>query len=179
MLALGAPAAFGFDSEEWLLRRAVLEREAERMRGVYTNCAARAGLPFERVVVPLGLNDDGTAKMSLCARRAVFHEDLKCVVAEGVTVVIHGKEGGDGSAALDACVVERQSKDDVSVWGEGHAKVSWRGVTLEGDGMYISLPEEYVKVVSNVEIVAKDVEIGSPAAYISDAGGKKAKGGSE
>ncbi len=175
-----AYAAYGFDPDAWLSKRAALGREAERVRALYLTAAECAGIPVEGLEVPLKLRDDGSPQATLWAERAKLVRDLHCVRAEDVTVVFHGDGGAEeGRATVSGGVVETLSKEDVSAWVEGHAKVEAKGVTLEGDGMFFSPPEGWVKIASNVKVVARDVEIGTSAADIAGLSKKKRKGGSK
>ena len=158
LLLLAATCAAGFDSEGWLGKRALLDREVERLRAAYTNCTASLQRPAEDLTVPIETYPDGSVKASITASRAQIVLEKGLVWGEGV-VVRQFSEGGEVLVRAEAghCVVDRKTK---SGWAEGHAKVVYGGTTVEGDGIYFSFPEEFVKILSNVVISSSDLKLG-------------------
>lgn len=156
-LALAALPAFAFDSESWLGKRELLDREAERLAAVYTNCTAALETPAENLVVPVENHPDGSVKATVSAERAQFFIDAGYVWGEGVVLCEYEVGGTNVKARVTAerCVVDRSTK---SGWAEGHVRAEYGKTTLEGDGIYFSFPEEYVKILSNVKIESKDVK---------------------
>ena len=75
-----------FDSADWLGKRELLTREAERLRAAYTNCVARLEAPADDVTVPVETFPDGSVKVVIHAKRAQYFADTGLVWAEGVTV---------------------------------------------------------------------------------------------
>ena len=158
LLLLAASCAAGFDSEGWLGKRALLDREAERLRVAYTNCAASLQRPAEDLTVPIETYPDGSVKASISAKRAQLFLETGLVWGEGVVVRQFAEGGGVlASAEAEHCVVDRKTR---SGWAEGHAKVVYGGTTVEGDGIYFSFPEEFVKILSNVVISSSDLKLG-------------------
>ena len=74
-----------FDSADWLGKRELLTREAERLRAAYTNCVARLEAPADDVTVPVETFPDGSVKVVIHAKRAQYFADTGLVWAEGVT----------------------------------------------------------------------------------------------
>ena len=130
------PAAAGaFDSEGWLEKRAVLDREAERLAALYVRCVAALQTPAENLVVPIESYPDG----------------------EDVTVREFDPDGAPrAEVKAKNCVVDRTTK---SGYVAGHAKAVYGGTTVEGDGIYFSFAEEFVKIMSNVAIESKDLKV--------------------
>ena len=118
---LAAASAQAFDSAEWLGKRQLLLREAERLRAAYSNCLSRVQSPAEDVTVPVETFADGSVKTVVVAKRAHFFVREGLVWAEGVVI---RKFRADGSQEVrveaDSCVVDRSTK---SGWAEGRARV--------------------------------------------------------
>ena len=156
LLSLSVPA-LAFDADAWLAKRAALDADAERMRGVYTNCVAQVGSAAEDVVIPVEFFDNGTVKSSISARKAQYFLDSGLVWAEGVTVRQFKPDGVAVEASVEAesCVVDRKSKTG---WAEGHARITVSGTTVDGDGIYFSFSEEFVKILSKVVVESTDLK---------------------
>jgi len=150
-----AMAAQAFDSAEWLGKRQLLLREAERLRAAYSNCLARVKSPAEDVTIPVETFADGSVKTVVMAKRAQFfvHEGL--VWAEGVAIC---KYKADGSQEIrveaGSCVVDRSTK---SGWAEGRATVVQGGTSFRGEDVYFSSPESFVHVCRNTEMESRDL----------------------
>ena len=152
------PSSFAFNSEEWLGKRTVLMREAERLRVAYTNCVAHLEVPAEDVAVPVETFEDGSVKVMVLAKKAQYFLDSGLVWAEGVTVKKFKKDGTlDGQIDAKSCVIDRFSK---SGWAEGPATVVHDKTTFKGRGIYFSSPESYVKVFEDSWIDSKDLKFG-------------------
>ncbi|MGN0854836.1 MAG: LPS export ABC transporter periplasmic protein LptC [Kiritimatiellia bacterium] len=150
-------AAFGFDSEGWLEKRAVLDREAERLADLYGRCVTALQTPAENLVVPIENYPDGRVKASVTAARAQYFIDEGIVWGEDVVVREFAPDGTPrGEVHAKNCVVDRSTK---SGYVAGHAKVTYGRTTIEGEGIYFSFAEEFVKILSNVVIESKDMKI--------------------
>ena len=152
------PSSFAFNSEEWLGKRELFAREAERLRAAYTNCVAHLETPAEDVTVPVETFDDGSVKVMIFAKKAQYFLDKGLVWAEDVTVR-RFKPDGTLEAKIEAknCVVDRFSK---SGWAEGLATVTHGKTVFKGEGVYFSSPEGYVKVVERTDVDSKDLKFG-------------------
>ena len=159
LCALAASAACAFDSGDWLGKRARLDREAERLRSVYAKCVAALQTPAENLVVPIENHPDGSVKATITAAKAQFFIDAGLVWGENVVLCEYEVGGTNVKARVTAehCVVDRETK---SGWADGRVKVEYGRTTLEGDGIYFSFPEEYVKILSNVTIESSDLKFG-------------------
>ena len=158
LLSLMTFSALAFNSEDWLGKRELFAREAERLRAAYTNCVAHLETPAEDVTVPVETFDDGSVKVMIFAKKAQYFLDKGLVWAEDVTVR-RFKEDGRLEALIEAknCVVDRFSK---SGWAEGSAKVSHGKTTFRGRGVYFSSPEAYVKVFERADVDSQDLKFG-------------------
>ena len=153
-----ASSSFAFNSEEWLGKRELFAREAERLRAAYSNCVARLEVPAENVTVPVETFEDGSIKVVISAEKAQYFLDSGLVWAEGVTVKKFRRDGTlDGQIDAKSCLVDRFSK---SGWAEGPATVVHDRTTFKGRGVYFSSPESYVKVFEDAEIDSKDLKFG-------------------
>jgi len=149
-------ALLAFVSSEWLGKREMLSREAERLQAAYTNCAARATDPAEGVAVPLETNPDGSVRLSIEAKKAQFFIDEGLVWAEGVSIRKTGEKGEEVSR-IDAekCVFDRNTK---SGWAEGAMKLVYGKTVFSGRGVYFSSPEDYVMSFSDSSIESQDLK---------------------
>lgn len=160
-LALATQRAFAFNSEEWLGKRELFAREAERLRSAYTNCVANLQTPADDVTIPVETFDDGSVKVMIFAKKAQYFLDKGLVWAEDVTVR-RFKPDGTLEARIEAknCVVDRFSK---SGWAEGPASVVHGKTTFRGRGVYFSSPEAYVRVLERSEVESADLKFGGTA----------------
>ena len=60
LLAFAPAAAFAFRSDEWLAKREILSREAERLQAAYTSCVARLDEPAADVTIPVVVSQFST-----------------------------------------------------------------------------------------------------------------------
>ena len=151
-------SSFAFNTEEWLGKRELFAREAERLRAAYTNCVAHLETPAEEVTVPVETFDDGSLKVMIFAKKAQYFLDKGLVWSEDVTVR-RFKPDGTLEAMIEAknCVVDRFSK---SGWAEGPAKVTHGKTTFRGRGIYFSSSDEYVKVLEGTDVDSQDLKFG-------------------
>ena len=147
-----------FNSEEWLGKRELFAREAERLRTAYTNCVAHLETPAEDVTIPVETFDDGSVKVMIFAKKAQYFLDKGLVWAENV-IVRRFKPDGTLEARIDArnCVVDRFTK---SGWAEGPAQVVHGKTKFRGSGVYFSSPEGYVRVVERTDVDSQDLKFG-------------------
>ena len=152
------PSAYAFDSAEWHGKRELFAREAERLMGVYSNCAARVKAPAENVTIPVETFEDGSVKVLVSAAKAQYFLQEGLVWAEGVEVKKLAK-GGAVEACLEAknCVVDRNAK---SGWAEGAAKVTQGKTTFSGKGVYFTAADFYVKVFGGSVVESSDLKFG-------------------
>ena len=157
-LVVFAPAfAIAFNSDEWLGKRELLSREAERLQVAYTSCVARLETPAENVTIPIENHPDGSVKSVISASAAQLFLDTGFVWGTNVVVRQMSTNGVlEAEVTADSCVVDRQTK---SGWAAGHAKAVYQENEIEGDGIYFSFPEEYATIYANTQIRAKDQRI--------------------
>ena len=107
--------------------------------------------------MPIENYPDGAVKASVAAKKAQFFIDAGYVWGEGVTVCEFEPDGKTVKAEVRAehCVVDRKTK---SGWAEGHTRARYGATTVEGDGIYFSFAEEFVKILSNVVIRSDDLK---------------------
>lgn len=151
-------ASARFSVEEWFKRRNERMDEAGRLRDIYAKCVDALRSPAEDVVVPVENYDNGSVKTSIFAHKAQFFVDDALVWGEGVEMT-HFSEKGEQIVRLTAesCVVDRKSKCG---WAQGHAKLTYGGTTVEGDGVYFSIEEEYVIIAEKSQIASTDLKLG-------------------
>ncbi len=149
--------AWGFDLDAWLTKRAMFDREAERLQTAYSNCVANLQSPAENVTVPIEHFPDGSVKASVTARKAQFFIDQGLVWCEGVCVREWETDGKTERGRVDAehCVIDRETR---SGWAEGAACATYGKTTVEGIGVYFSFEEEFIKIMSKVQITSRDLK---------------------
>lgn len=155
-----ALSAYAFDSAEWLAQRGLLDHEAVRLSKVYAVCKEQATGPAESIVVPVESYADGSIKTTIAAKRAQFFLKEGLIWGEGVSLR-QLKQNGTAEATLDAdnCVVDRETQ---SGWIDGFARAEFRGeVSLQGEKVYFSAPEQYLKVFTNTVLRADGKELRS------------------
>lgn len=159
-LLLAAASAQAFDSAAWLGQRALLDREAERLRAEYPRFKARVTSPAENITIPVESHPDGAVKTSVFARRAHIFIQEGYVWAEGVTIRQLRRDGSEESRLeAENCLVDRSTK---SGWTEGRAHAKYRDqAELEGENVYFSAAEEYVKIFTNTVLHADGRELKS------------------
>ena len=171
LLAFAPAAAFAFRSDEWLAKREILSREAERLQAAYTSCVARLDEPAADVTIPFERHADGSVKASVTAKKAQVFLDTGMIWGSEVVVSQFSTNGvEDANVEADGCVIDRVTK---SGWVQGHAKALHLGNEVEGDGIYFSFEEEFVTIYANTKIRVKDQKFDTKA--ITGGLGKAAK----
>jgi len=156
LILLTSSSVWAFDSTEWLGKRELFAREAERLRCVYSNCFARLEVPAEDVTVPIETFEDGSVKVMVSAKKAQYFLDTGLVWAEDVVVRRFKPDGSlDGRIDAKRCVVDRLSK---SGWAEGAASVVHGKTTFRGNGVFFSSQDSYVKVFADADVESKDLK---------------------
>ena len=168
LLAFAPAAAFAFRSDEWLAKREILSREAERLQAAYTSCVARLDEPAADVTIPFERHADGSVKASVTAKKAQVFLDTGMIWGSEVVVSQFSTNGvEDAHVEADGCVIDRVTK---SGWVQGHARALHLGNEVEGDGIYFSFEEEFVTIYANTKIRVKDQKFDTKA--IMGDGGK-------
>lgn len=154
-LALTASA---FDSDAWLAKRELLNQEVDRLRSTYTNLVTRVVSPATDVTVPFDTFEDGSVKTVIQAEQAQYFVDGGFVWAHGVTVRKF-KRDGSLDLRIDAqdCLIDRHTK---SGWVEGPARLTMDKTVMDGENIYFSSPEGYVRTTRNARIVSEDLKTG-------------------
>ena len=160
-LVMAPLAAFAFKSEDWLAKREILSREAERLQVAYTSCVARVDEPAADVTLPIERHPDGSVKVSVTAKQAQVFLDIGMVWGSEVVVAQFSTNGVvEARVEADNCVIDRTTK---SGWVQGHAKAFYLGNEVEGDGIYFSFEEEFVTIYANTKIRVKDQKFDTKA----------------
>jgi len=155
-----ALTAHAFDSAEWLAQRAMLDLEAERLRDAYAKYSTADIEPAESIVVPVESYSNGAVKTSIAAKRARFFVKEGFVWGEGVEIRQFRRDGSlESKIDADNCVVDRDTR---SGWIEGHAHAEFKDeAVLDGDRVYFSAMEEYLKIYSGTVLKADGKELRS------------------
>ena len=157
-MMFAALGALAFEPADWLGKRQMMMREAERLATAFTNCASRIDQPAEGVAVPVETFDDGAVKLLMTAKKAQLFMSENLVWAEGVVVIKYDKDGEEKSRVeADRCVVDRMSK---SGWAAGKAKVVHGKTVFTGEDVYFSSPEGYVISTKKSGIETTDMKFG-------------------
>lgn len=171
-LLLSSPS-LAFDSEEWLGRRELFAREAERLRAVYAQCAASVRVPAENVTIPVETFEDGSVRVVILAKKVQYFLDKGLIWGEGVTVR-RLRPDGTVEARIEArnCVVDRASR---SGWAEGPALVVHDRTAFRGKGVYFSASDGYVRVLEDSDVESSGLAASPLPAVRAKADGKSAR----
>ena len=105
--------------------------------------------PVENLTLPLDYYDNGCMKAVLHAQKAQLLPD-SLIFAEGVCVDLLTVDGKpDGKLLAEGCLYDRQAKRG---YCEGPVNVVKGTDRLKGRGMYFSIAEEFIKILSECEI---------------------------
>lgn len=147
----------GFDSGSWLEKRQMLDHEAERLSIVHGECEKMLQEPAEDVVVPIEAFPSGRIKSQIRAKKAEYFIEKGLVWGKDITLEEYDEQGLlRGKIDAQSCVVDRDTR---SGWAKGHVKAVYGGNILEGDGIYFSFAEEYIKISTNSVIQSLDAKI--------------------
>lgn len=151
-LLLSPPCLMAFSSAKWLAERGD-DSDTLRLRAAYAECVKKIESPAQDVTLPLETFPDGTVKSRLTAARAHMFMDSPFVWGEQIRVEQYAPDG-KLTASLEAenCVVDRSTK---SGWVEGRAKMTYGESSIQGRGIYFSLPREFIKIFSESVIRTK------------------------
>ncbi len=163
-----------FDSTEWMGKRELLSREAERLQKEYSNCVARLETPAENLSFPIESHPDGSVKSVIVAEKAQFFLDTGFIWGTNIVVRQMSTNGVvEAEIRADNCVVDRSTK---SGWVAGHAWARYLKNEVEGDGIYFSFSEEFATIYANTQIRAKDQKFDTSAITGAARPAKKADG---
>lgn len=158
---LGIFDVVAFDSAEWLGKREMLSREAERLQSAYTNCVAHLSEPGDDITIPVETFPDGSVKTIVHADKAQVFLAHGLIWAQGVTIQKMDSDGVvNAKIVAENCVIDRFTK---SGWAEGPATVTHGKTVFRGEGIYFSSPESYVMVTRGADIESKDLKFGGVA----------------
>lgn len=105
--------------------------------------------PVENLMLPLGYYENGRIKAVLRAERSQMYAD-GLIYAEGVSVEMLTVDGKpDGRLLADGCLFDRQAKRG---YCEGVVHMVKGTDRLKGRGMYFSIEEQFIKILSECEI---------------------------
>lgn len=151
--------AVAFDSSLWLAERGD-DSDMLRLRSAYEECVKKIETPAENVSFPLETYPNGTVKSRLRAGRAYMFLDTGFIWGENIRVEQYKEDGKtvEGFLTADNCIVDRKAK---SGWVQGNAHMNWDGTTVKGRGIYFSFDREFIKILSQTEIRAKSLKLGS------------------
>lgn len=157
LITLIFATAGAFDAAAWFEKRAMLGQEAERLEADYRLYAQKVASPAENLVLPIEKYPNGAIKTLLKAKRAQIFLENDYIWAEGVEVEEFEKDGRRrGFFSAESCLVDRSTR---SGWIAGHAHAVYDQTTLDGESVYFSFSEEYVKLYDAVRIEQKDVKV--------------------
>lgn len=147
-LALGAAwAAEDPDVAHWFNRHS--EEPWRPLVEKWAPMKAAMTTPVENLTLPLDYYDNGRMKAVLRARKAQMFPD-NLIFAEGVVLDLLTEDGRpDGRLTADGCLFNRQSKLGYCEGAVGLVKGTDR---LKGRGMYFSIEDQFIKILSECEI---------------------------
>jgi len=105
--------------------------------------------PVENLTLPLDYYDNGRMKAVLHATKAQMLAD-SIIFAEGVVVDLLTEDGKpDGRLTAEGCLFDREAKRG---YCEGAVNVVKGTDRIKGRGMYFSIEEQFIKILSECEI---------------------------
>ena len=112
--------------------------------------------PVENLAMPLDYFDNGRVKAMLRAEKAqIFLDGL--IFAEKLNVQLLTEDGlPDGRLTAEGCVFDRKSKQG---YCEGLVSVEKSGDRLKGRGMFFSIEDQFIKILSECEIRTKRIQL--------------------
>lgn len=150
--------ASAFDSDAWQAKRELLSQEAERLRVKYSKLVRQVVSPATDVTVPFDTFPDGSVKTIIQAKKVQYFVDGGFVWAQGVTVRKFKRDGSlDIQIEAGECLIDRYTK---SGWIEGPARLTMDKTVMDGENVYFSSPEGYVRTMRNARIVSVDLKTG-------------------
>lgn len=157
LLAAAAHAARAFDSAAWQMKTEVFAREAERLRAERVRVRKMVEAPAENVSVTLEKHPDGSVKTALTAKEAQFFLDLGFVWGKDVVVSEYNPDGTRrGFVAAQDCLVDRETR---SGWVEGCVHAVYDKMTLDGEQVYFSFEEEYVRIHKDAQVTSSGLKL--------------------
>lgn len=158
LAVLGSTLAVqAFDSVAWLTKVEIFEREAERLRAEQGRISKLVKDPAENVSVTLEKHADGSVKTVLKAKQAQFFLDIGFVWGKDVVVTEYNLDGTPrGFITAQDCFVDRETK---SGWVEGRIHAVYDKMTLDGEQVYFSFEEEYVRIFNDSQITSSGMKL--------------------
>ena len=105
--------------------------------------------PVENLTLPLDFYDNGRMKAVLHAERSQLVAD-GLIFAEGVFVDMLTEDGKpDGRLTAEACLFDREAKHG---YCEGAVHLVKGNDRIKGRGMYFSIEEQFIKILSECEV---------------------------
>ncbi|MBQ7190611.1 MAG: hypothetical protein IJR99_14480 [Kiritimatiellae bacterium] len=141
-------AASDPDVDAWFDRHG--EAEWKEMERLWEEKRQEMTAPVENLVLPLEYWGDGRVKARLFAKKAQVLDFAAFVFAEGVRVELLTPDGHqDGLLRASDCLFVRKNKRG---YCRGEVSVVKGGDRFSGKGMYFSLEDRFVKILSECEI---------------------------
>ncbi len=140
-------AAAGLDAEQWFARHT--DQVWQPLAAKWDEAKASMASPVENLMLPLAYYENGRMRAVLRAKRAqLMGEEM--VFAEDVRVDLLTVDGKpDGCLMAQDCLFDRLSKHGYCR-GQVHAVMGTD--RLKGLGMYFSIEEQFIKILSECEI---------------------------
>ena len=146
-LCCGVAGAAEDESDRWFNRHA--ESLWRPLVEKWTESKAAMTSPVENLMLPLGYYENGRIKAVLRAQKSQMYAD-GLIYAEGVRVEMLTVDGKpDGQLQADGCLFDRKNKRG---YCEGVVHMVKGTDRLKGRGMYFSIDEQFIKILSECEI---------------------------
>ena len=119
------------------------------LAGRWDKVKSEMNAPIENLSLPLEYHPSGLVKARLYAEKAQLFTN-GVVFATGVKVHLYSESGKmDGHLKADDCIFDRQASHG---YCKGRVEVVKDTDFLKGVGMYFSISNEFIKIISNCEI---------------------------
>lgn len=158
MISLLLALLFAVVPSEWLGKREILTREAERLRMAYEKHASLDVEPAEDVTLPLDTYADGSVKLIVVAKKACLFLQEDFILAWDVTIRKLDEKGEELSKIVaEKCLVDRTTK---SGWASGPITIADEKTSFSGENVYFSSIEGYVMSTAKSKLVSTDMKFG-------------------
>lgn len=141
-------AASDPEVDAWFARHT--EKDWEPTVKLWEAKRAEMTTPVEKLILPLEYWPSGSIKARLFAERAQILDLGSFVFAEGVRVELLAEDGtSDGLLNASDCVFDRKAKKGFC---KGEVSVIKGGDRIKGRGMFFSIDDRFIKILSQCEI---------------------------
>lgn len=149
--------AAGFDSAQWLERRAVADGAAKALAAMYSERCGRFDSPAAEVAIPVEAFPSGAIKTMLRSRRSQILDNGEYIWGEGVELEQFDESGATQLVVTaENCLVNRAKRCG---WVEGEATASGRGSHLTGRRVYLDFGASLLRIYDGARLRSEGMSL--------------------